>query len=239
MRYLLISDLHANLPAAQAAVDLARKLGADEIIHLGDAVSIGPWPSETLAYLTENNVRLLKGNHEEYVYMDPPPETRMGANEIRHNDWLREQLGKDQIKLCRDIPYRHRIGSNIVLQHYALDEMGRISTKRLNLEEDNLLEAFGVGCSGTNMEKLIIFGHIHTPFFRRITNTSFISFGTSGCFMKNGSGRQALLIDVSDNGPVYKEHSLEWSTEPVKSELISRRVPARDEVIDIFFNEVS
>ncbi|AHC15398.1 metallophosphoesterase family protein [Salinispira pacifica] len=231
MRYLLLSDIHGNLPAARAAIALAKELQADEIIHIGDSVSIGPQPSETLDYLSKHNVRLLKGNHEEYIYSEPPPAARMSQNEILHNDWLRKQLRADQIQLCREMPYIHRIGEGILLQHFVLDHTQQISTQRLDLRHDDLRQSFS-----TNGEQLVIFGHIHTPFQRTINSIPFISFGTSGCVMQNGLGKQALLLETEGDSYSCEEHSLNWDAAELRAELKKRRVPAADEVIDIFFN---
>ncbi len=38
MRYLVLSDVHANLPALEAVLEHAKKLGFDATMFLGDAV---------------------------------------------------------------------------------------------------------------------------------------------------------------------------------------------------------
>jgi predicted phosphodiesterase len=101
MRYLLISDIHANLPAAESVLKTAQKHRVDEIIHIGDSIAIGPWPSETLDLLMDNGVRLLKGNHEEDMYLELHPDNHLGTGEAEHNAWLKQQLRDDQISVCR------------------------------------------------------------------------------------------------------------------------------------------
>ena len=50
MRYALISDIHANLPALEAVLaDIARAPDIDATYHLGDLVGYAPWPNETVA----------------------------------------------------------------------------------------------------------------------------------------------------------------------------------------------
>ncbi len=47
MRYALISDVHANLPALEAVLtDIATHARADATYHLGDLVGYAPWPDE-------------------------------------------------------------------------------------------------------------------------------------------------------------------------------------------------
>lgn len=62
MRRLLIADVHANLPAFEAAL---RDAGAvDEVIFLGDIVGYGPHPAECIDLLQATGARALSGNHD-------------------------------------------------------------------------------------------------------------------------------------------------------------------------------
>lgn len=49
MRYALISDIHANLPALEAVLaDIAARGDVDATYHLGDLVGYAPWPDEVV-----------------------------------------------------------------------------------------------------------------------------------------------------------------------------------------------
>lgn len=65
MRFLVLSDLHANLPAFEAVVKHARSRGFDDVMFLGDAVGYYPHAEEVVQRLIELNpsVRVL-GNHD-------------------------------------------------------------------------------------------------------------------------------------------------------------------------------
>ena len=45
-RIAVITDVHANLPALDAALAEIDRLGADVTYHTGDAIGIGPFPAE-------------------------------------------------------------------------------------------------------------------------------------------------------------------------------------------------
>ena len=48
MRYALISDIHANLPALEAVLaDIAAQPDIGATYHLGDLVGYAPWPTVT------------------------------------------------------------------------------------------------------------------------------------------------------------------------------------------------
>jgi len=65
MRYLVLSDLHANLPALDAVVKHARAKGFDDVMFLGDAVGYYPHAEEVVQRLIELNPTVrVQGNHD-------------------------------------------------------------------------------------------------------------------------------------------------------------------------------
>jgi predicted phosphodiesterase len=66
LKYLVISDIHGNLPALEAVLKIS-KGDYDAIINLGDVVNYGPWSNECVQLLDcQPNCISLLGNHEEY-----------------------------------------------------------------------------------------------------------------------------------------------------------------------------
>lgn len=63
MRYLVISDIHANLVAFEAVLQDAEGEW-DRIWCLGDVVGYGPNPNECIALLREHDHLSLSGNHD-------------------------------------------------------------------------------------------------------------------------------------------------------------------------------
>jgi diadenosine tetraphosphatase ApaH/serine/threonine PP2A family protein phosphatase len=63
MRVLVISDIHANLPALEAVLEDARGKW-DKIWCLGDLVGYGPNPNECVALLHTHEHISLSGNHD-------------------------------------------------------------------------------------------------------------------------------------------------------------------------------
>lgn len=63
MRILILSDIHANLPAFEAVLEAAEGLW-DQLWFLGDLVGYGPNPNECVALLREFDHVSLSGNHD-------------------------------------------------------------------------------------------------------------------------------------------------------------------------------
>jgi predicted phosphodiesterase len=63
VRYLILSDIHANWEALQAV--LARAAGDyDLILNCGDLVGYGPDPNAVVDWCRENNSLIVRGNHD-------------------------------------------------------------------------------------------------------------------------------------------------------------------------------
>jgi len=66
MRLLVLSDLHANLTALEAAL-AAVEARWDRVVCLGDVVGYGPDPNEVASRIRELGGMVIRGNHDKAV----------------------------------------------------------------------------------------------------------------------------------------------------------------------------
>ena len=64
MRYLVLSDIHGNLPALESILKVEQNI--DAYLNLGDVVNYGPWSNECVQLLHELDCQNILGNHEDY-----------------------------------------------------------------------------------------------------------------------------------------------------------------------------
>jgi diadenosine tetraphosphatase ApaH/serine/threonine PP2A family protein phosphatase len=65
MRYLVLSDIHANLEALEAVLDAARALSYDRLLVLGDLVGYGADPNAVIERVREIGPHaMIRGNHD-------------------------------------------------------------------------------------------------------------------------------------------------------------------------------
>src|SRR6476620_4170105 len=113
MRYALISDIHANLPALDAVLgDIDARGDVDAIYHLGDLVGYAPWPNEVVARLRERGIAGVAGNYDSTVatdykhcgcrYEDPLQE------ELSHQSyaWTLEHVSEETKRWLGELPFR-------------------------------------------------------------------------------------------------------------------------------------
>lgn len=70
MRILLISDIHGNLTAMQACMNIIKKTDTEGWVILGDAVDYGPHSNEIINTISQPDIPIIcciSGNHEQAV----------------------------------------------------------------------------------------------------------------------------------------------------------------------------
>jgi predicted phosphodiesterase len=113
MKYALISDIHANLPALEAVLQHIRQQpNVLATYHLGDLVGYAPWPNETVALLLESKIPGVAGNYDSTVstdykhcgcrYEDPRQEE---LSHISYN-WTRQHVLAVTKAFLAGLPFR-------------------------------------------------------------------------------------------------------------------------------------
>jgi predicted phosphodiesterase len=206
MKYALISDLHANLPAFEAVhADITRR-HVGTVYHLGDLVGYAPWPNETVAMLAASGIAGVAGNYDSTVatdykhcgcrYEDPRQE------ELSHlsYDWTRRHVSPTTKAYLGGLPFRidllpnggHLAGPRVVLVH------GTPTLNTVYWTEDRPDEFCLKMASHAGMKPgdVIAFGHTHKPWHREVGGIYFLNTGSVGR-PKDGDWRAGyVLLDV-------------------------------------------
>lgn len=103
MQYAIVSDIHANLQAWNAALMEIRSLGVDRILCLGDVVGYGPNPCEVLESVYTSVDHLVMGNHDAAL-CGKLDAGLFNDNARRILDWTRERLGASAMAFLKTFP---------------------------------------------------------------------------------------------------------------------------------------
>jgi predicted phosphodiesterase len=211
MRYALISDIHANLPALQAVLaDITRRTDIGAAYHLGDLVGYAPWPNEVVDRIVDMGIAGVAGNYDSTVgtdykhcgcrYEDPHQE------ELSHLSyaWTRQHVNLMTKAFLAGLPFRidilpeggHQAGPRIVLVH------GTPTLNTLYWTEDRSDEFCLKMASHAGVEAgdVIAFGHTHLPWHREVGGIHFVNTGSVGR-PKDGDWRAGyVLLDAGAGG---------------------------------------
>jgi predicted phosphodiesterase len=224
----VITDVHANLPALEAALAAIDARGCDEILHTGDAIGIGPFPRETLSLLLATpRIRFAMGNHDAWFAMGLPanaPEW-MDDGERRHQEWVHAQLSDDLRAAVGSWPWAHVVeiqGVRALFTHYGRPD-GRggfapIRRDATGADLDDVFDDAGVD--------LVFYGH-HHPRSDLTGRARYINPGSLGCHTEPVA-RFAVLEVVREGAWDVRFHEARYDPTPVLDALDIREVPDRD-----------
>ena len=172
-------DIHGNLPALEAVLEEIRELGVERVIIGGDVLP-GPMPAETLKRLVELDlpVQFLYGNGEVAVLEEMAGRVPAGVPEQYRPilRWTAEQVAGYE-ELLRGWPKTVNIeisGVGQVLFCHATPRNENEPFTRLTAEE-RLLPIFEtVGAA------MVVCGHTHMQFDRRVGKTRVVNAGSVG-----------------------------------------------------------
>ena len=102
MRYLVISDIHANLLAFDAVLaDAANTF--DKIWCLGDVVGYGPYPNECVERLNEFDHKCIAGNHD-WAVLDKLDVAEFNLNARFAVLWTQKELKPENRAYLESLP---------------------------------------------------------------------------------------------------------------------------------------
>ena len=215
MKYALISDIHANLPALEAVLaNIGEQPGLTATYHLGDLVGYAPWPNETVALLRGFKIPGVAGNYDSTVatdykhcgcrYEDPRQE------ELSHISygWTRKHVSSTTKEFLAGLPFRidllpnggHTSGPRVILVH------GTPKLNTLYWTEDRPDEFClkMASLAGAKLGDLMAFGHTHKPWHREIQGIHFVNTGSVGR-PKDGDWRAGYVLLETGHGPLSLE----------------------------------
>lgn len=182
MKLALIGDIHANLPALEAVLKEVEAEGCSRVFDVGDAVGYGPFPNEVTRLLRDQKVNSIQGNYDRWVCrFDEKPDK---AHKLREKDplkflsikWTRGNLTPKNLEYLRSLPelQEHILGGmRLMLVHGSVGS--RKEGLRMDTPDERLLEL-----SEQTTADIVVSGHSHDPFIRRVNSTWFVNTGSVG-----------------------------------------------------------
>jgi putative phosphoesterase len=183
MKIALIGDIHANLPALEAVLDHARANGVEEnglipsIWNIGDLVGYGPFPDAVIRLVQAQGVLSIYGNYDRKVLQvqkkglkTQNPEKRLAFT------WADQRLTPACRAYLSSLPEQMRLdvhGWSILLCHGSPESIKEHLTPET--PKKRLRELARMACA-----QVVICGHSHQPFARKIAGTWFVNTGSVG-----------------------------------------------------------
>lgn len=155
MKFLVISDLHANLQATEAVFADCADESFDRMLMLGDLVGYGAQPNEVVELVRSwgENVSMVRGNHDKVaVGLEPLDAFNVAARAAA--EWTGEALTGANRDFVRELP----VGPVEVAPGLEISHGSPLDEDMYILDGRSAALAFGA-----SQARMTLFGHTHIP----------------------------------------------------------------------------
>jgi predicted phosphodiesterase len=156
VRWGVMADVHANLPALRAVLSAGRRTGVDGWILAGDLVGYGPFPDECVEEVAELDAVWVAGNHELLV-LDRLEAPRSGRLARETTEWTRAALSPASRSMLGSLPTVARV-DDVVVAHGALDD-----PERYVATSDQARRELAIVADRWSDVVALVLGHTHRP----------------------------------------------------------------------------
>jgi putative phosphoesterase len=173
MKLLILSDIHANLPALEAV--LAAEPTYDAFAFCGDVVDYGPFPVECVRWLAAHADHVVRGNHDNAVAFGQDCQCLGPYREasVATRAWHKSLLGEEELAFLTRMPTLDCFAWGG--KHFRVSHGTPFGDPFEYVPEDQWGERFqGFGVD------FILLGHTHLQGMRTFGRTTVVNPGSVG-----------------------------------------------------------
>ena len=225
----VITDIHGNMPALQAALARIDELGISRVFCGGDLVGYGPHPNEVCALIAEPEIPTIYGNYDYAIARDlddcgcayvDQHDRELGQQSVAWTLEHTDQVAKD---FMRELPFdlRFELGERQV--HLVHGSPRKVNEYLFEDKPDRLYQRL----AAAEDADVLVFGHTHKPWIREFAGVLFVNCGSVGK-PKDGDPRGAFaVLELNDAGRVHARIvRVAYDVEPVAREVVAAGLPA-------------
>jgi putative phosphoesterase len=223
----VITDVHANLPALEAALARLEALGIERVYCGGDLVGYGPHPNEVCRLIEERGIPTIYGNYDYAIARDlddcgcayvTQHDRALGQRSVEWTLANTDQRSKD---FMRGLPFdlRFDVGERSV--HLVHGSPRKVNEYLFEDKPASLYERL----AAAEEAHTLVFGHTHKPWVREYSGVLFVNCGSVGK-PKDGDPRAGFaVLRPGDTGLGVTIERVGYDAEAVAQELAAAGLP--------------
>lgn len=223
MRIAVVSDIHGNLPALEAVMKDLQIVSPDEVWCGGDVAWGAPWGSECISHVREQGWTTVKGNTDVWITGDPQTvehaEDRARLAELAQA----HDISPDDEQWLLNLPMGHSGSGSILLVHASPKSPFAAPQPEDPSSEFEIYEGRAA---------LIVYGHIHRAFTRRLKEGTLVCNTGSVGLPKDGDSACYLVIDQAGPEMVLRHRRVDFDRAAAISEAERMGGPVADLFVD-------
>jgi putative phosphoesterase len=191
----VITDIHGNLPALEAALARIEELGVERVFCGGDLVGYGPHPNEVCTLIAGREIPTIYGNYDYAIARDDedcgcayvtPHDRELGQLSV---NWTLANTSRETKEFMRGLPFDLRFPVGGVDVHLVHGSPRKVNEYLFEDKPASLYERLAAAESGP----ALVFGHTHKPWVREYGGVRFVNCGSVGK-PKDGDPRVAFAV---------------------------------------------
>jgi putative phosphoesterase len=225
----VITDIHANLPALEAALARIDELGIERVYCGGDLVGYGPHPDEVCALIAVRAIPTIHGNYDYAIGRDlddcgcayvTPHDRELGQRSVA---WTLEHTGRDAKAFMRALPFDLRFALGERQVHLVHGSPRKVNEYLFEDKPASLYERL----AGAETADVLVFGHTHKPWIDTFGGVLFVNCGSVGK-PKDGDPRGAFaVLELDEAGAVAARiERVAYDADAVAREVAAAGLPA-------------
>ena len=223
----VITDIHGNLAALQAALARIEQLGIARVFCGGDLVGYGPHPNEVCALIAEREIPTIYGNYDYAIARDEedcgcayvtPHDRELGQLSV---DWTLAHTSRESQDFMRGLPFDLHFPVGDVGVHLVHGSPRKVNEYLFEDKPASLYERL----AAAEPDPVLAFGHTHKPWVHEYGGVLFVNCGSVGK-PKDADPRGAFaVLRAAAEGVVVTIERVAYDAEAVAAEVREAGLP--------------
>lgn len=223
----VITDIHGNLPALEAALGRIDELGVSSVYCGGDLVGYGPHPNEVCALIAERQIPTIYGNYDYAIAREEedcgcayitPHDRELGALSVA---WTLEHTSAESKAFMLGLPFDLRFPVGAADVHLVHGSPRKVNEYLFEDKPASLYERLAAAES----DPALVFGHTHKPWVHEYGGVLFVNCGSVGK-PKDGDPRGAFaVLSATPEGVHARIERVSYDADRVAAEVRAAGLP--------------
>jgi putative phosphoesterase len=227
VRAAVITDIHGNLPALEAALARIDEIGVDALYCGGDLVGYGPSPNEVCALIEDRGIPTIYGNYDYAIARDledcgcayvTPHDREIGQRSV---DWTLAHTDARSKAFMAALPFDLRFAMGPVRVRLVHGSPRRVNEYLFEDKPARLYERLAAQAEAD----VLVFGHTHRPWVHGYGGVLFVNCGSVGK-PKDGDPRAAFaILELAGDAVEVTIERVDYDAEAVAREVSAAGLP--------------